>query len=280
MTDERTYLTNGQFLHDLTDWDVTGATYSAGDGDAHYGVAQLAVGQAIAQDFAVDYVRAHTLALALKCSAPVTAGQVTVVIEDEDGNVLTTLQPTCAANAWRTNDWTLGLASGTTYTITITNVGAGAAIKLDDIWLWPLLMTRAGMAQRIHTKLGRLATERSLSLTPNGAYTEGDYTLAIEVALRRAGAVNPETDQADARWLDSANVDTALETAEREMLERLQRDYAVETDISVDGRSESRSQIREALEALTGGQGSGSAGGQLGRVQVKRLSHPRWEGIE
>lgn len=268
--DERTLLYNGQFLHSLDEWEGDG-TYSAGDGDDQYGVAALAVGQSIEQSFTVDNVRAYTLHLALKCASTVTSGQVTVEITDEDGNTVATLNPTTLAGAWTENTFTTGLAPDMTYTLTLANVSAGAAVKVDDVWLWYVPATRAQLANKVHTKLGRLATERNLSTVASGSQTEGDYTEAVSAGLRAVGAVDEESDQADVRYLDSALLDTCLDAIEQEMLERLHRDYSVETDISVDGRSESRSQIAGALEKLTRGE-SGPK-----RIVTRRLTHPDWD---
>lgn len=272
MADERTLINNGRFVHNLDDWTTAGgAAYSAGDGDAHYGVASLPVGASIAQEFSVDYIRQYTLNIGLKCASQVTSGQVTAVITDGDGNSVTTLNLTCSAATWSDNANTLGLAPGTTYTLTITNVSAAAAVKIDDVWLWNVPASRATLASKVNTKLARLASERSLSTTLSGANTEGDYTAAVDAGLRGVGAVDPETDLPDVRWLDSALVDTALDAIELEMLERLYRDFAVETDISVGGRSEQRSQIAEAIAKMSAGTASPK------RVVMRKLTHANWE---
>lgn len=269
--DERNYFTNGRFLHDLTDWDADGgAVYAASDGDDHYGMAVLPVGGSIAQDITVEGVRSFSLHYALKCTSNISAGQVTIAIVDSNGNTVTTLQPTYTASSWSETTSTLGLADGTVYTVTITNVSAGASVKVDDVWLWYVPQTRAQLAAQVHSKLGRLASERSYSTASSGSNTEGDYTNAVSAGLRTVGAIDDDTGEPDVRYLDAQTVDAALEAIEIEMLEKLQRDYAVETDISVGGRSESRSQIASLLGALTG-----STAGQSGprRVQVRTLYH-------
>lgn len=277
MSDERTFITNGQFIGDLDDWTATGATYSAGDGDAHYGVAALnSNGHSIAQEFDVSYLRAHTLHLALKCASAVTSGQVTVVITDEDGGTLTTLNPTLPANSWTEFEYSLGLAPGITYTLTVTRVSAGAAVKVDDVWLWAMPATRAQLAAKVHAKLARLAIERELSPSANGDDTEGSYTHAVDVGLRAVGAIHPDTDAPDPRWIDSSLVDACLDAIEQEMLELLQRDYSVETDISVDGRSESRSQVASALEKIAGA----ANGGGARRIVTRKLTHAAWSDDE
>jgi len=91
----------------------------------------------------------------------------------------------------------------------------------------------------------------------------------VDAGLRAVGAIDPETDLPDVRWLETANVDTALDEIEREMLERLQRYYATSVDVAVGSRKESLSQISAALASL----GKGGAGGRGGRVIVRKLRH-------
>lgn len=264
---ERDLLNNGRFLHDLGGWTVSGAEYNAGDGDDHYGVAVLSTGgDSIAQSFAVPRLRTYTLHLALK--GLVVAGQVTAVIQDGAGNTVKTMQPTGSAGSWTETTYEVGLAPGTTYTLTITNVNAAGDVLVDDVWLWNCPMSRLAMAARVDAKLARLATQRSLTTTPNGALTEGSYTYAVDAGLRSVGAVNDETGQVDVRWLDEESLQTCLDAIEREMLEQLQRDFAVEVDIQVGPRRESLSQTAQALKDLTGGASKGQ-----GRVITRKLHH-------
>ena len=85
---EASYLANGRFLHDLDSWTADDATYSAGDGDEQYGVAVLAVGGSIAQDFSVTGAKLFTVHLAVKATATLTAGQATLAITDGNGNAI------------------------------------------------------------------------------------------------------------------------------------------------------------------------------------------------
>lgn len=268
---ERNMLANGRFLDSLDSWDASGAAYLASDGGEQYGVAALAVGNYVEQDFSVPFARAYTLSLTLKgVSAAVTSGQVTARIVDGDGATVATLNPvTASAGVWAVNTFTVGLAPGVTYTLRVTNVSVTAGARLDDVWLWWVPKTRAQMAATVHGKLGRLATSRSYSTTPSGTDTEGDYTDAIDAGLRAAGAVDPETDTPDVRWLETATLDTALEAVERSMLERLQRDYAVEVDTSVGPMRQSLSQVRDAIGTALDTRKSGGGRG----VVVRKLVH-------
>lgn len=270
---ERTLLTNGRFFHNLDGWTASGASYSAGDGDEHYGVAVLPTGGAfVEQGFAVVEPRLFTVHASVKpVGAALATGQAKVRIVDGDGNtVLDKDLVAASAGVWAENSVGVGLAPGTTYTLRLTNVSAAGDVLVDDAWVWWVPLTRAGLAGRVHAKLGRLATERSLSTTPIGDSTEGDYTYAVEAGLRSVGAINPDTDAPDVRWLEAGNLETALEAIEMEMLERLQRDYSVETDITLGSRSESRSQIAGALERLTSASGGGSR-----RPVMRKMRHSR-----
>ena len=259
--DERSHLVNGRMFHTLNGWTTAGgAVYSAGDGDDHYGVANLPAGASISQAFAVERPRAYTQHLAVKTAS------ATVTITDGSGNSLPGQTATGSASVWTESSLTFGLAPGTTYTLTISNAG-GSTILVDDLWLWWVPKTRAELAAHVHRKLDALATDANLSTTASSTQTEGSYTDAVDAGLRTVGAIDPETDLPDVRWLDASSLDTCLDAIEREMLERLQRHYATLTDIEVGPRKEKLSQIAQALRALmSGGQGGGS-----GKVVVRRL---------
>lgn len=257
---ERSHLSNGRFLQNLSNWTAVNAVYNAGDGDEHYGIAVLSAGGYIQQTFSVPNARQYTIHVAVK---GLTAQ---LLIMDGSGNTVLTQDLTGIADTWTDNDIIVGLAPGT-YSIKLINDGTGD-IKVDDIWLWFVPMSRSTMASRVHTKIGRLATERSYSTTPSGALTEGSYTYAIDSGLRAVGAINPETGTPDVRYLDEENIQTALEFIEREIIEQLQRDYSVEVDIRVGQRQESLSQISKALsETASGGSKSG------GRIVMRKLTH-------
>lgn len=267
--EERSALTNGRFLHNLQQWSAAGgAVYSAGDGDTHYGVAVLPVGASLRQDFAVDRTRRYTLHIAVK--GALSAGQATVAIVDGDGNAVVSLSLAGSDSIWTENLFSIGLATGTTYRLTLTNVSAATSITLDDVWLWFVPQSRSELATTVARKLSGLASDAELSLLASGAQTEGDYTDAIDAGLRAVGAIDEETDLVDVRALTAANLDICLDAIEREMLKRLQRHYAVMPDLRVGERDEKLSQIGAALARLVGS-GSGSGGGGGGKVVIRNL---------
>lgn len=273
---DNTYLLNGRFLHNLNGWTVNdpSVVYSAGDGDDHYGVAILPTGnKSIEQGFGVEGVRLFTLHVAVKSvGAALTAGQATLIIEDGDGNTVVTSNLVAGtADTWTETSYTFGLAEGTTYDLRFTNVSAAGNIKIDDLWLWFVPLTRAEIAARVHSKLGRLATDRSLSTTPAGALTEGSYTYSVDAGLRSVGAIDPDTGLPDVRYLDEVTIQTALSYVEKQMLEQLQKDYAVEVDTSTGPYSQSLSQKRQAIDDILGGGSGGASGG--GAVVMRSLTH-------
>lgn len=271
---ENTYLLNGRFLHDLNGWTVSDPTviYSAGDADEHYGVCVLPTGgYSISQDFGVIGVKSFSLHVSVKAvGASLSAGKCTLVITDGDGNTVVDVSLSGTADTWTDNDLEYGLAEGTTYTLTITNVSAAGDVKIDDVWLWFVPLTRAEISSRVHAKLGRLATDRSLSTTPSGLLTEGSYTYAIDAGLRTAGAIDPDTGLPDVRWLDEQSIQTALDAVEKQMLEQLQKDYAVEVDTRTGPYQQSLSQKREAIDAMLSG---GSGGASSSPVVERKLNY-------
>lgn len=271
MTTERSRVSNGRFLYDLSNWDAGGsAVWSVGDGDDHYGVAVLPTpGGYIEQDFTVANARLYSLHLSVKAiSSALSGSETTLEITSSAGDTVVSEDLTGTADTWTEQTYQYGLAPGDTYTLKIINNSATDDVRIDDVWLWWCPITRANIATRVHAKLTALATGASLSTTPSGTLTEGDYTYAIDAGLRTVGAINPETDLPDIRYLDTALIDTVLDEVEREILERLQRYYATAVDTQVGSRRESLSQISKTLADLAGGKG-----GSTGKVVIRKLTH-------
>jgi len=275
---ERNHLSNGRFSHNLDQWTLSGVEYSAGDGDDHYGVAVLSTGgDYLEQTFAVPRIRTYLIHLSVKAvGGDLSSSQCQLVISDGEGNTVVAENLSGTADTWTENTVSVGLAPGTTYTLKIINNTTAGDVKVDDVWLWFVPLTRTEIASRIDEKLGRLADDRSLSTTASGLKTEGDYTYSIDAGLRSVGAINPETGLPDVRYLGQESIQTALDYAEKEILEQLQRDYAVEVDITVGPRRENLSQIGKAVGGLIGGK----EGKSSGRVVMRKMIHPRREDFE
>ena len=274
---ERSLINNGRFTVQLSGWTPVGSpSYLPSDGDAHYGMASLANGDSIGQTFGVGRARSYTLHLAVKATGTLVAADATVTIKNSDGDTVLSEDLSGNASGWSGNNFAVGLGSGS-YEIVIANA-SDKTVKIDDVWMWFVPITRAGLADRVHAKLGSLATDKDLGVGPDGELSEGDYTYAVDAGLRQAGAINPETDEPDIRYLETTDIDTVLDLVEMEILEKLHREYATSVDLSIGPRSENRSQTAKMLERLvSGSSGQGGSGGGNRRVIMRPLSHGRWE---
>lgn len=252
---ENTYLLNGRFLHNLNGWTVSDSAvvYSAGDGDDHYGVAVLPTGnKSIEQVFNVDMIRSFVLHVAVKAvGAALTAGQAVIVIEDGNGNTVTTLDLVAGtADTWVETTYSIGLAQGTAYTLRVKNVNAAGDVKIDDLWLWFVPITRAEISVRVASKLGTLASDQGYTTTASGALTEGSYTHAIDAALRNVGAIDDDTGQIDIRYLDEWTTQSAINYTENEILLQLQSVFSSLVDVSIGPYSESYSQLKKNVDEM------------------------------
>lgn len=261
--DSLSLLVNGRFLYDLSAWNPAGASYSAGNGDAHYGCASMPAASSIHQQFAVDRARSYTLHVAAY------GGSATVQIADGNGNSLPSQTASGSAGVWTESTITLGLAPGNSYTITITNAG-GSTILVDDVWLWWVPQTRSQLAATVARQIATLAGDASFATTLSGAQTEGDYTDAVDAGLRSVGAIDPESDLPDIRALSGALLAPCLDAIERAMLSKLQRYYARLVDTKAGPVEEKLSQIAAGLASATRSGSGGSGGGQ---VVVRTLRH-------
>lgn len=262
---ERSILQNGRFLAGLDSWQASaGATYAASAGGEQLGVVQLAGGATIAQSFTAPHTRRYTLHVAVQ------DGPASLTVTDADGRTVAALTAGGSPGVWTQSTALIGIGAGT-YTLTVANTGE-AAIVVDDVWIWPLTKTRAQIAELLARKLGALASDAALDRTPSGSQTEGAYTDAIDSALRSLDALDPETDEPDIRAIRAAQLDPLLAAAERALLERLQRHYALMVDITVGQRSERLSQIGQAIAQLAA---AGAAAAPVGgrRVAVRPLRY-------
>lgn len=134
-------------------------------------------------------------------------------------------------------------------------------------------MNRATLAATCHRRLRALATDANLSPAANGLQTEGDYTDAIDAALRALGMVHPETGELDISTAPIEQHNALIEATTREMLTQLQLHYAALTDIKIGDREEKLSQIRSAIAAVANDNTSSNTSSIGGRkVEQRRLT--------
>lgn len=271
---ERNRLINGRFYNDLNGWTVSGAVYSAGDGDDHYGVTVLETGgEYIEQDFAVVDPRTYSLHISTKSTTGFTGSEVQAVITDGNRNTVASLDLESGAGAWVENTHLVGLVPGTTYTLKIINNSAGEDVKIDDVWIWFVPITRANIAGRVEYRIQDLANDRELSTAENGADTEGDYTHAVDAGLRTVNAINPETGAPDVRYLNAADVEAVIDAAEREMMIKLQRAYALLHDVTAGPVTQRYSQISDGIRKMTASGGAAPGSKTGGRVEIRKLTN-------
>ena len=261
-------LTNGRFEHDADGWTLSaGAEYVASDGDDHSGIIVLPWNEYIEQPFSIIGARLETIHMSLKSALALATDRVIVRIMDGEGNAVLTYSPVVPSrDTWTIVTRDIGLAQGATYTFRITN-NYPTDVKVDDVWIWDVAITRRQLAMRVHEKLGGLtSSDVTLTYAPATDKPEGDYTSAIDTALREIGAIHPVTRLAEIRAVDIFDVDLLLDSTEREMLERIENEYITKVDLTVGPHRESFSQIASALRARIGEEA-------IGKIEVRRLTH-------
>ncbi len=152
----------------------------------------------------------------------------------------------------------------------------GGACLVDSVTLMQgaLPIRRSAIAAAVAARMTSLVTDASLSATASATGPEGDYSAPIDEALRALGAVNGWGDP-DVTQLDPAKINDTIDAAQNALLTRLRATYALETDVSLGPRRESRSQIAGSIDAMLGG-GVGGRGGGGQRVTTGKLTHGDW----
>jgi hypothetical protein len=106
-----------------------------------------------------------------------------------------------------------------------------------------MALTRSQLAAIVHRRLGRLADDAGLTTTAAQGQMEGSYTDAIDAALRSLGAASIDD-------VATAHVNALIALVEAEMLSRLERHYALETDYQQGALSQKLSQIRAGIQSI------------------------------
>lgn len=158
----------------------------------------------------------------------------------------------------------------------VSFAASGGTVYVDSVTLLVggLAIDRATLVSMISARLRSLVTEAGLSGTPSASGPNGDYTTAIDEALRAVGAVNVWGDP-DITVLLPTQINDVVDSARVVILQALRADYALKTDVQLGPRRESRSQIATSIDGMLGGGGAGGAAG--GRVSVANLKHGEWQ---
>lgn len=257
-------LLNGGFDGNLYGWTGTGVI-ARSLGYPRLGCVQLAAGQSMSQAVGAGANALYTLHFfyRLGAGASLTAGYGSVTQVFSGGVV----------DVWQEGVLAFALDVGANSNVTFT--ASGGTLYVDEValLLGGLPIARAEIATRLAKRLGALATDAALSSVASASGPEGDYSEAIDEALRSVGALNLWGDP-DVTLVRSEQVNDLLESAQTAMLQRLRSSYALETDVTLGPRRESRSQIATSIDAMLGG-GSGGGGGNR-RVSQGSLTHGEW----
>lgn len=138
-------------------------------------------------------------------------------------------------------------------------------------------LTRATLATLVADRLGAIATDRGYATTGEGSLTEGDYTYAIDAALRDMDLLN-SADEPDITEAEVEQYNTLVEVVERYMLQKANRSLSMEVDLQLGPRRQSFSQKAKAVREL--GQGGGSRRVVAMRLRHERYDYPRTDDLE
>lgn len=253
-------LQNPAFDQGLAEWEGSGAIERS-LGYPRPACVALAGGASVSQQVGVSAEALYTLHYfyRLESGAQLVAGY-------GDATQTHTSAPT---DAWR--EGVLYFAPDVSAQESVTFAAAGGTVYVDAVTLMGggLPTTRRDLATRIAARLAELATDAGLSSAASGDSPEGDYSAAIDEALRALAATNRWGDP-DVTCLAARNVNDVLEAAHGAMLQRLRAKYALQTDVTLGPRSESRSQIAGSIDAML----SGSGGDR--RIKSAPLRHQDW----
>lgn len=254
-------LQNGDFGRGLYQWTGTG-TISRSLGYPRLNCAQLADGQSISQAVGISGEILYTLHYFYRLS---TGATLTVaygdVSQQHTGAPLDVWREGVLAFSVEASEGNesvqFSASGGTVYVDSVTLQGGG------------LPRTRAELASEVAGMIAAFATDASLSAVASALGPEGDYSAAIDEALRAVGAMNRWGD-VDITLLPASQINDVIEGARAAMLQRLRARYALEVDVSLGPRSESRSQIASSIDEML----AGAAGSR--RPTMGRLYHGEW----
>lgn len=255
-------LDNGAFDEGLNDWTATGSILRS-DGYPRVGCVQLDAGETVyqLQDLPADQL--HTLHYFYKLT---TGGTLTAAY----GSGVTQAHVGGAQSVWREGVLAFALDANANENVQFSAAGAACYVDTVTMLVGGLPISRAEIASRAARRIAALATAQSLSTTASASGPEGDYSDAIDDALRKIGAVNHWGDP-DVTCLPANKVSSAIDATVAAMLETLRITYSLESDVTLGPRSERRSQIAGMLGDLQGG------GATASPVEVRQLIHPEFD---
>lgn len=255
-------LLNGGFDGNLNEWDSGDGTIARSLGYPRLGCVQLTAGQSIGQEVGLSADALYTLYFFYRL------GSGASLIAKYGSGITQTFTGT--VDPWQEGDLIFALDVGANDSVTFEASGGTVYVDSVALLLGGLPISRDEIATRLSRRLGALATDAGLSTTPAATGPQGDYSEAIDEALRAVGAINRYGDP-DVTLVETNQVNDLIEAAQAAMLQVVRTSYALETDVTLGPRRENRSQIAASIDAmLSGGGGSGGGGGNR-RVGQGRL---------
>lgn len=258
-------LLNGGFDGNLNEW--TGGTIVRSLGYPRLGCVQLDDGESISQQVSVSADTLYTLhffyQLSPGASLVVRYGSIEQAFQGFEGD-------------WQEGTMIFALDVGANESVTFEADDGTVYVDSVALGLGGLPISRDEIAVRLERRLGGLATDAGLSMTPSSAGPQGDYSEAIDEALRAVGAMSRYGDP-DVTKVEASQVNDLIESAQAAMLQVVRASYALETDVTLGPRRESRSQIAASIDAMLGGGGGGKGGGGGNRrVGQGRIGYGDW----
>lgn len=254
-------LRNGDFSRGLYEWTGDGAI-SRSLGYPRLNCAQLAAGQSLSQAQGISQEQLYTLHYFYQVAsgATLTVGY----------GAVTQTHTGAPFDVWREGMLVFAVEAGEGNEA-VELAASGGVARVDTVTLLAggLPKSRGQIAAEVAGRIVDIATDADLTSDANTMGPEGDYSAAIDEALRAVGAVNSWGDP-DVTLLPPLKINDVIEAARVSILQRVRGKYALETDVSLGPRSESRSQIASSLDEMLAG-----AGGSR-RPSMGKLGHGDW----
>lgn len=254
-------LRNGDFSRGLYEWTGDG-TISRALGYPRLNCAELTAGQSLRQAQGISQEQLYTLHYFYRVAsgATLTVGY----------GAVTQTHTGAPFDVWREGVLVFAVEAGESNG-NVELAASGGTVRVDTVTLMAggLPKSRRELATEVAGRIVDIATDAGLDADATASGPEGDYSAAIDEALRAVGATNTWGDP-DVTVLPALKINDVIEAARVAILQRVRGKYALETDVSLGPRSESRSQIASSLDEMLAGSGGSR------RPTMGKLSHGDW----
>lgn len=258
---------NGRFYGNLDEWSGT-ATIDRSIGYPRNGCAKLDSGESITQDVGLGANSLYSLYYFYRLTAGATlTASYDAVTQAHSGD---------AVGLWHEGLIEFALNESTNASVTFAASGGTAYVDAVVLRSGAIPTTRANIASVVANRLGTLATDQSLDACSNRDGVNGDYTHAIDEALRATGAIG-NYGEPDVTRLGVDEINKVYDSAYAAMLQVLQSSYALVSGgrTSLGPRDEWAADVTKNISSLLGGGGGSgrrsSGGGGIGRPAQETL---------